>query len=361
MQMNRNFKILPIVAIMSASWAAHAQQLAFSPDMIRALVPDGQDVDMSFVEKGYGVPPGVYQFEIYVNGELVKVSSYEVREVEGILYPVFSREEIMALPLKKEIQDKFERMPRSQEVFPLDQYIDGVQTKVDSNDMKIEVSIPQIYLADNEGWVDVVDPELWDYGETAALLNYSLTGNHTKSRSSDFNATNLNANLYGQLNFGAWRLYSSGSFAASKIHANGETNNSQEWDLWNTYLQRDIPVWKGYMQLGELTTSGQIFDSMPMRGIRIATNEEMLPRRDRSYAPIIEGIANTNAQIIIRQNNHVVHTLNVAPGPFKLDNLPSFGDYGDLEVIIKEADGTERIMNVPFSSVPNMLREGQYR
>ena len=51
--MNRTFKLLPLAVLITTAWAAQAQQVAYSPEMIRALVPAGQDVDMSFIEKGY--------------------------------------------------------------------------------------------------------------------------------------------------------------------------------------------------------------------------------------------------------------------------------------------------------------------
>lgn len=55
--MNRTFKLLPLAVLITTAWAAQAQQVAYSPEMIRALVPAGQDVDMSFIEKGYNLPP----------------------------------------------------------------------------------------------------------------------------------------------------------------------------------------------------------------------------------------------------------------------------------------------------------------
>lgn len=359
--MTRTFKLLPLVAIMSTAWVAQAQQHLYSPDMIRALVPEGQDVNLDFFEQGFDISPGNYRFNVHINGDWLKAATYEIRELDGTLQPVFRVQDVKGWPLKEEVLVRLKDMPDTKEIFPVSSLIEGVRTKVDSADMKIQISIPQIHLADNSGWVDVVDPELWDYGENAAVINYSISGNHSKSRKSDFDTSNMYGNMSARLNIGAWRLYSSGSFNINKTKYEGFTDTDHSWDLWNTYMQRDIPTLKGTLQLGELSTSGEIFDSMPMRGFRISTNEQMLSRRERSYAPIIEGIANSNAQIIIRQNNHVVYTLNVAPGPFKLDNLPNFGDFGDLEVVIREADGTERIMNVPFSSVPNMLREGQYR
>ena len=359
--MKSTFKILPIVAIMSAAWAAQAQQVAYAPEMIRALVPDGQDIDMSFFERGYEIGPGTYQFTVELNGDRFKIGNYEIREFQGGLEPVLRVKDILALPLKEDVLAKFKGMSDNEEIFPLSLKIKDARASVDTQDMRIEISIPQIYLAHDSGWVDVTSPDLWDYGETAAIFNYSLSGSHMKSHDSDYNTTNLNANLTGQFNFGPWRLYTSGSMYSNSSKGYGTRYTNHEWDLWNTYLQRDIPTWKGTLQVGELSTSGELFDSIPIRGIRVSSNEQMLPYRDRTYAPVIEGIANSNAQILVRQNGHVVYTLNVAPGPFKLEDIPGIGNFGDLEVVIRESDGTERIINVPFSTVPNMLREGQYR
>ena len=359
--MNRTFKLLPLAVLITTAWAAQAQQVAYSPEMIRALVPAGQDVDMSFIEKGYNLPPGVYRFELRINGDHFANANYEVRDYDGALEPVLRVKEIRALPLKDEVLKQFVDMDENAEVFPISSKIEGVRFTVNSQEMKLEMSIPQIHVAENDGWVDIASEDLWDYGETGAVLNYTVTGTHLNSRSSDYESTNLYANLSGKFNIGAWRLHSSGAFSVNHVKAGDYSSNTHEWDLWNTYLQRDVPAVKGTLQIGEINTSGEIFDTIPLRGVRLSTNEQMLPRRDRTYAPIIEGIANTNAQILIRQNGHVVHTVNVAPGPFRLENLPSFGNYGDLEVVIRESDGTERIMMVPYSSVPNMLREGQFR
>lgn len=97
--MNRTFKLLPLAVLITTAWAAQAQQVAYSPEMIRALVPAGQDVDMSFIEKGYNLPPGVYRFELRINGDHFANANYEVRDYDGALEPVLRVKEIRALPL----------------------------------------------------------------------------------------------------------------------------------------------------------------------------------------------------------------------------------------------------------------------
>ena len=359
--MNRKFKLIPLAAVLSAVWSAQAQQVAYSPEMLRALAGPNQNVDISYFEKGFDLAPGIYRFKLNVNGIYNKYENIELRENSNSLEPVFRVKDIKSLALKPELLDELGKLDPNEEIFPLSSELKEARVTFDSASMTMDISIPQIYMADSDGWVDVVDPSLWDNGETGAVINYNLTGNYSKSRTAPIETKNVYLNLGGRFNFGSWRLYTSGSFYANQYDAVDFSQKSHEWDLWNTYLQRDIPAWNGTLQIGELNTDGALFETVPIRGVRISTNEQMLPYRDRTYSPVIEGIANTNAQIVIRQNGHVVYTLNVAPGPFKLDNLPNFGNYGDLEVTIVESDGTERVMSVPNTSVSNMLREGQYR
>lgn len=360
--MNNKFKLLPLVPLMMSAFAVQAQQLAYSSDMVRALIPNGSKVDLSFFEKGFDILPGVHKFQIYVNGDPKGNSNVEMREYQGKLEPVLKASHLRGWNIKPEVYDRILEDSKNRELFPLQDYIKGVKFELDTSEMILNIFIPQIFLAENDGWVDIAPIEQWDNGETAGVLNYTMSASHNRARGGiHSNNSNLNANFDGRLNFGAWRLHSSGSFFAQEHRYQGGKSSYRDWELWNTYLQRDLPQLTGSLQIGEITTAGDIFDSVPMRGARLFSNELMLPSYKRSFAPVIEGIANTNAQIEIRQNGHTVYTINVAAGPFRLENLPAFGNYGDLEVVIKEADGTERIMHVPYSSVPMMLKEGEYR
>uniref|UniRef100_UPI00114410CF fimbria/pilus outer membrane usher protein n=1 Tax=Enterobacter hormaechei TaxID=158836 RepID=UPI00114410CF len=72
-----------------------------------------------------------------------------------------------------------------------------------------------------------------------------------------------------------------------------------------------------------------------------------------------QGIARSNAQVVIRQSGYVIYDSFVPPGAFEITDLYSTGSGGDLNVTVKEADGSEQHMVVPFASVPVLQREGQ--
>jgi outer membrane usher protein len=129
----------------------------------------------------------------------------------------------------------------------------------------------------------------------------------------------------------------------------------------NTYLQRDIQRLQGQLTLGDSYTPSDIFDSVQFRGAQLASDDNMLPDSLRGFAPVIRGIARSNAQVTIRQNGYIIYQSYVAPGAFTISDLYPTSGSGDLEVTIKEADGSERTTYQPFSAVPIMQREGRLK
>ncbi|MBF3299566.1 fimbria/pilus outer membrane usher protein, partial [Leptospira borgpetersenii serovar Ballum] len=81
----------------------------------------------------------------------------------------------------------------------------------------------------------------------------------------------------------------------------------------------------------------------------------------RGFAPVIRGIANSSAEVTVRQNGYIIFRDTVAPGAFEISDLYPTSHSGDLEVTIKEADGKERRFIQPFSAVPIMQRPGQVK
>lgn len=82
-------------------------------------------------------------------------------------------------------------------------------------------------------------------------------------------------------------------------------------------MQRSIRSINSNLVMGESSSLNGIFDSVPFTGIQLATDTSMLPESMRGYAPIIRGIARTNARVIIKQNGYQVYQTYVAPGHLK--------------------------------------------
>ncbi|MDP0941244.1 fimbria/pilus outer membrane usher protein, partial [Klebsiella quasipneumoniae] len=84
----------------------------------------------------------------------------------------------------------------------------------------------------------------------------------------------------------------------------------------STYAQRDIADWSSQLILGDTYTGGDLMDSTSFRGIRLNSDDRMLPDSQRGYAPVVRGVANNTARVTITQNGIKLYESTVAPGAF---------------------------------------------
>lgn len=87
----------------------------------------------------------------------------------------------------------------------------------------------------------------------------------------------------------------------------------------------------------------------------------MLPNSQQGYAPEIRGIALTNATVEVRQNGNLLYQTFVPPGEFVINDLYPTTTSGDLEITVKEQDGTERTYYQAYASPPISIRKDQFK
>lgn len=241
-------------------------------------------------------------------------------------------------------------MPEGRFCGQLGDYIPGATAEFDSGSQTLTLSVPQIYV--QRAARGYVDPSQWDPGINAVVVNYNANAynaqNHGTSRASAYVGLNASVNL------GSWHAYQLGSLSFSE-------GGHSRWQNVATYLQHDIPSLQAQMVLGDTFTPGDMFDSVRVRGARLFSDDRMLPQSMRGYAPIVRGMAETNAKVTIRQRGYILYETNVAPGPFVIDDLYPTGYGGDLDVVVTEADGRVREFAVPYSAVTQLLRPGLSR
>ena len=113
--------------------------------------------------------------------------------------------------------------------------------------------------------------------------------------------------------------------------------------------------------MGDSFTDGAVFDSFGFRGVSLASDDQMLPDSQLEYAPVVHGIAQTNARVVITQNGNTILETTVSPGAFEINDLYATGYGGDLHVTVYEADGTQNTFTVPYASLVQLLRPGVWR
>ncbi len=165
--------------------------------------------------------------------------------------------------------------------------------------------------------------------------------------------------LLALINIGSWRLRDNSTWSYNSGSSN--SSDSNKWQHINTSAERDIIPLRSRLTVGDSYTDGDIFDSVNFRGLKINSTEAMLPDSQHGFAPVIHGIARGTAQVSVKQNGYDVYQTTVPPGPFTIDDINSAANGGDLQVTIKEADGSIQTLYVPYSSVPVLQRAGYTR
>ena len=314
------------------------------------------NLDLSRFEKQGYVPPGTYHGDILVNRSWrARTDIVLVGKADGkAAQPCYEASALAkyGIDLGKVAADLAHparlTMPGGTFCGDLGDYIPGATAEFDPGEQSLSISVPQVYMSrDARGYVD---PSQWDEGINAALLSYNANVYNGGVRGSAQTTGYLGLN--GSLNLGSWHLYHLGAL-------NWSRQTGVHYQTASNYLQHDIPAWKTQLVVGDTFTAGDMFDSVRLRGIRIYADSQMLPQSLRGYAPVIHGIAETNAHVVVRQNGYIVYDTTVAPGPFVIDDLYPTGYGGDLNIEITEADGRVRYFTQAYSALPQLLRPGQ--
>lgn len=338
-----------------SGWAA--PKLEFNADMLFGSAAGR--LDLSRYEQG-DVLPGTYSVDILINDTWVGRHDVSARLGDDErshfclgpeLFELMGIDEarLQALRQTEEGQGLL-ALPAETVCRPLQDFVPGATMEFDNAEQRLNVAIPQLYLVRNRrGWVD---PALWDRGVTAATLGYSAS--HSQQRTPQGDRRRTSVALDAGVNLGEWRLRHRGY-----LERTGDA--STQYQAGASFMQRNLPALGAQLIVGESATHGDMLQGVNYRGVSLQSDARMLPDDQREFAPVVRGIAQSNARVTIRQRGYVIHETTVAPGPFEIDDLVVSGASGDLEVEITEADGRVESFTIPFTAMPQLLRPGQQR
>ncbi|HGG1902045.1 TPA: fimbria/pilus outer membrane usher protein, partial [Escherichia coli] len=284
--------------------------------------------------------PGNYELDFYVNNQW--------RGKQDITIPESPVKPCLPKVLLTKLGVKTGNLNTEDNCILLDEAVHGGQYQWDISEHRLNLTVPQAYI--NELERGYVPPESWDRGIDAFYTSYNLS----QYRSYDSN-NNSHTASYGRFNSGlnlfSWQLHSDASYSKPD-------DMKGKWQSNTLYLERGWSQILSTVQIGENYTSSLIFDSLRFSGIRLFRDMQMLPDSMQSFTPLVQGVAQSNALITVSQNGYTIYQKEVPPGPFTIADLQLSGSGSDLDVSIKEADGSVRSFLVPYSSVPNMLQPG---
>lgn len=296
------------------------------------------------------VKNGIFDVEVFLNLKSLGFQRVEFRSVEDVQgVACISQNLISKLGLDFD-KIKSQNPGWKEKCIDLPVLIEGSKVNYNSEELELHLNIPQnnlVYVPKG-----TVPKDIWEEGITAGFSNYQL--NSQVSKNNNISSTYTAMTLRNGFNVNGWRIRNDSNIV------NGNSN-SFKVSSNRTYAEHDITALNSQFTVGEAYTNSQIFDSFRFRGFQISSDDSMLPDGVRGYAPVIHGIADSNAVVEVRQNGYLLQSISVPPGSFTINDIYPSGSNGDLEVTIIEANGQRKVSYQNFSTLPQMLREDQTR
>lgn len=342
-KLTQSIRIAIAVASLSLLWSKGATADNFNMSFVHGTENRSS---AKAIAQGEAMLPGTYPFDIYLNLSQVDHQRVTFRHVakETASQACLKAADLLSYGIK---------LPKT---LPADSCVDlpaqipGASVSYDAGIQQIDILVPQSMMEQSaRGAVPV---RMYDEGINALFTNY--TANYSKNsyrhkETDDHEYTFVAVN--SGLNVGPLRLRNNATF-------DKQSGDSGNWHTIASWAETDIVPLRSRLVAGQASTSNSVFNSFQFRGVQLSSVDEMLPDSLRGYAPVVRGVAATNARVEIRQNGYIIYSANVAPGPFEFHDIFPYSNNGDLSVTVNEADGTHKNFTVAYSSVANMLREG---
>ena len=330
-----------------ASPTSASEKLNFSSGFMQGL-----DIDLDkFLAQG-ALLPGHYRVDLFLNQRLVAREELAfVEQADGVI-PCLPPELFERIGVDMAALARALGLPAGAS---LPECVDprGVEYgdwRYEGGSQRLDISLPLQLVPRVDR--NEVPPALWDQGVTAGFVDYRLSSSWSH-RNGQGSSERHNGSFTSGLNIGPWRLRNHSSASYSEGEVTGRSEQS--------YAERDITRLDSQLALGEVYGQSQLFDAPRLLGLTLGTDEQMLPSSMRGYAPVVSGVAESNATVEIRQGGELLLTTNVPPGPFTLRDIPTRGSNGELEITIIEADGSQRTQTQGYGMDAIMVAEGSTR
>lgn len=345
MKTTRIFTLSIVASVILLAWMQNSSaREVFNYRLLESGASESELEALKHFSDNNGLVPGKYRVDIYMNNQHIArrdiIFAFDAKSQK--LLPMLTKKDYVSMGVNGKASTTFLALADDAIVENIEDFIPSSSVQFQQESLRLSLSVPQIAM--NSSAAGFIDPQLWDNGLPMIFTNYNFNG--AQNWQDDNNNNDKYLSLNNGANLGPWRL------------RNDLNYSDGHWQNVDTYLWSNITALTSKLTMGDSWTGSDVFDSFQFRGIKLESNDNMLPYSMRGFAPIIRGVARTNAQVTIRQNNYVIYQSYVSPGPFELHDVSPITSGGDMEVTVKESDGSEQTYIQASASVPIMRRQG---
>ncbi|KAF1029074.1 MAG: Outer membrane usher protein YraJ [Pseudomonas sp.] len=183
------------------------------------------------------------------------------------------------------------------------------------------------------------EAENFSRGGAAALFNYDVLGFDTRSRKAP--SRYVSAYTEAGFNLGNWIVRSRQFYVSD----NGKASTEHV----HAYAQRDIAALKSTFQAGQIYSNNPVFGAIQLSGVQLFPDGQSRKPAGGNDV-VVEGLAQGQSRIEVRQAGVLIHTTLVPDGPFRLAGLPLLNSTNDLDVSVIDVRGVKRSFVVSSAS-----------
>lgn len=343
------------VSCVLISCARYSSAVEFNSEFLN--IDKNDDISLGqFAHAQYTVP-GRYLLDITVNQRYFGSRSIEFKSGANPdeSYACLPEDLVLTFGLKPSLLKSLPRLADGQCVDL--RGIENASIKYMKNLGRLSISLPQATFEYDDP--DYIPPAAWSDGLNGALLDYRVIANSRQTQGSSGDSRSLQSYGTAGINLDAWRVRADYQ-ARLESAGQGDNPHGEAAQLNRLYAYRALPTIRSKLSLGEDYLNSDVFDTFALRGATLSSDDRMLPPNLRGYAPLISGLARTNATVTVSQQGRVLYSTTVTPGAFSIQDLNS-SVQGTLDVTVREEDGTEQTFTVATAAVPFLSREGELR
>ncbi len=317
-----------------------------------------EDYDLAFMEGNlskshpsyrfvsFGVSLGYNKVDVVLNND-AKMTSLNVDflDNDGNIEPCFNADQLHKLGVKANADNW-----RKNYCFLVKDISEDAFYRFDGSKLLLNLYVPRVNLL-RKKYQTMTSPELWESGINSLKFNYN---SYASVNDDDEIEGYVGANAI--LSLGQWRIKQSGSLYKS--------DNYHQSTVGSLYAYTDLDPILAQLSVGQInSTSGMaVNSSIPITGLKINTSDMMLNPKWNLYSPTIRGRVNSaSARVSIIDRKRVVFSEVLSTGEFEIKDFDVSSVGSELMLVVEESDGTIRSRDIPYTKLPDMLKNETYK
>lgn len=266
--MKLNKKVLSLLTASSFLLPDTAWAVTFDTSL---LAGESRDSDLSRFYLNNDMPAGRQEIDVYVN--------HDWKGRYALLFGTQRDDIQIGYQDAQRLGIDLSQLPTPQApqtTLSIASLVQGGRFDMDVGALSLRLTVPQARI--NRSEAGYVDPAFWNRGISALTLAYNATYYHAEARGEGNRSNNddFYTGLESGINLAGWQFRDSSSFR----HGSGRGSH---WQNNTRYLQRGFADIKSNLTAGDFYSPGELFDSVRIRGVALASDISMRLTRSRVF------------------------------------------------------------------------------